>query len=106
MDLKCKKTICKYNDKYACLAKEIMVGKNVDCETYKKDPDKCEAKLQDVSKTMFEVAPDLSPYRHNKDCKINCRAHCLFNKDGICHANGITVIETEDDGLCATFIEK
>lgn len=106
MDLKCRKTICEFNDKYSCKAKEILIGEQTECTTYQKDEDKKVENLQDISKTMFEAVPELSPYRHNKKCKINCNADCLFNKDGLCHANGITVLEGETEGICGTFIEK
>lgn len=106
MDLKCRKTICKHNDKYACMAKTILIGDKTECTTYEKDAQKKVDKLQDVSKTMFESAPELSKYRHNQDCNIKCTAQCLFNKEGKCHANGITVLEGKADGICGTFIEK
>ena len=106
MDLKCRKTICKHNNKYACMAKEILVDRCTNCDTYEKDPKKQGEHLQDVSKTMFEAAPDLHPYRHNNECKINCNAKCLFNKNGLCQANGITMLAGSKDGICGTFIEK
>lgn len=106
MDLKCRKTTCKHNNKYACMAKTILVGKKTDCETFEKDPCKDKDDLQDVSKTMFESAPDLHPYRHNKECDINCNAECLFNKNGKCKANGITVLCGKTDGICGTYIKK
>ena len=40
MDLKCRKTICKHNNKYACMAKEILVDRCTNCDTYEKDPKK------------------------------------------------------------------
>ena len=106
MDLKCRKTVCKYNNKYACMAKEILVDSKTTCDTFEKDKDKTEEKLQDVSKTMFESAPDIHPYRHNKDCNIKCNAKCLFNNNGKCQANGISMLEGKNDGICGTFIEK
>lgn len=106
MDLKCRKTICKHNDKYACNAKTILIGDKTECTTYEKDSQKKVENLQDVSKTMFEAAPELSKYRHNRDCDIKCTAKCLFNKEGKCNANGITVLEGKADGICGTFIES
>lgn len=106
MDLKCRKLTCKFNDRYACLAKEITVGKDASCTSYRRNAEKCKNNMQDISKTMFESAPDISPYRHNLDCKINCKADCLFNRDKRCHANGITVLENTENGMCGTYINK
>ena len=54
---------------------------------------------------MFEVAPDLHPYRHNKKIDINCSAKCLFNDGGKCKANGISV-SNKHTAICITAIPK
>ncbi len=105
MDLKCKKTTCKYNNKYSCHAKNILIGTSTECTTYEKAI-KLPDKIVDASKTMFEAAPEIEPYRHIKDVKVGCNAKiCLFNKDGRCNANGITVLEGKE-GYCGTFIKE
>lgn len=106
MDLKCNKTCCCHNDKYCCCAKEILIGSRTDCKTFEKDSNKTPEKLQDVSKDMFESAPDIKSFKHTKDVKINCNASCIFNKDGKCNANGITVLEGSSDGICGTFVKE
>lgn len=106
MDIRCNKTDCKYNNKYACRAKEIHVAKNTDCRTYEKDFKKNKSNLQDVSRDMFEVAPEIGNFSHNDKLCVDCNAECLFNKMGKCNANGITVVEDQKKVFCGTFIEE
>ena len=106
MDLKCKKLNCKYNDKYSCMSKMIEVSKNLECITFEKASNLDEGQLQDISKTMFEVAPDIHPFRHIKDVDVSCKASCLFNRDGKCVSNGISVASIgSPKGICITNIE-
>ena len=106
MDIRCNKTDCKHNNKYACMAKEIHVAKNTDCRTYDKDYEKQKKNLQDVSRDMFEIAPEIGDFSHSDKLCVDCHAHCLFNKNMKCNANGITVLEAERKGVCGTFIEE
>ena len=103
MDLKCKELCCTHNNNYACMAKRINVDYKANCKTYKIDPQK---EIQDASKNMFEVAPDVHPYRHNKDVNIRCNCKCLFNDKGNCKANGITVSGKRNCACCLTVIER
>ncbi len=104
MDIKCNKTICRYNNCYCCEAKNLEVSSHAHCNTFEKDDHK--RTLQDVSRDMFESAPEIAPFRHSKNANIECKAHCLFNVNGICNANGITVLEGKSIGRCGTFIER
>ena len=104
MDIKCNKTICKFNNCYCCEAKEIHVAQNAECKTFNKDKHK--KNLQDVSRDMFEAAPEIAPFRHSKNIDIVCNAQCLFNVNGVCNANGITVLEGKNIGRCGTFIKR
>lgn len=106
MDLKCKKLDCINNKKYSCNAKHINIKKNQNCEMFEKSLDLKEGQLQDISKTMFEVAPDINPFRHNKKLSITCDSCCLFNKENICHANGISVLRSNGKAFCATHINE
>ena len=106
MDLRCTKTDCEHNHKFACRAKNINVTKNTQCKTYKKDETKDVKTLQDISRDMFEIAPDVAHYKHNDNMCVDCLAKCVFNKCGKCNANGITVLETSQKGYCGTFIEE
>lgn len=107
MDLKCKKTTCRFNHNYSCTAKDILIGKDTECTTYERSNKKSPKNLQDVSKNMFETAPEIDPYRHIRSVNINCNAkNCIFNKDGKCNANGITVLEGKTIGLCGTYIDQ
>lgn len=104
MDLRCNKTNCKFNDRYSCKAKEIHVSEKTSCRTYEKEPNKvCPEKL---SKIMFEQSPEIAPFRAKENVNVECHADCLFNKKGLCKANGITVLDGKKDGICGTFIEK
>ena len=92
MDLKCKKLDCVYNNKFSCCAKGINIKHNLSCATYEKNNNLSPEQKQNVSRTMFEVAPEYHPFRHNKDVNIRCEAkQCLFNKNCDCCSNGITV---------------
>ena len=106
MDIRCNKTNCKHNKNYACKAKEIHIAKNTDCKTFDKDVQKSKSNLQDVSRDMFEVAPQIENFSHSDKLCVDCFARCLFNKQGKCNANGITVVETDTKGYCGTFIEE
>lgn len=78
-DLKCKRQNCEYNKNCNCTAKKIEVKKDTSCETY--EPTE--------KKNIEEEKINQPPLR--KDIKVDCDAKCLFNEDGICQANGITV---------------
>ncbi|MFA6860379.1 MAG: DUF1540 domain-containing protein [Clostridia bacterium] len=103
MDIKCRKTSCSYNDNYTCQADAIKVTDKMACKTYRKNHRKVEP---DISKKMFEIAPEIAPFRHSKSICIKCNAHCLFNKNGDCFANGITVNDIREYPLCITYIKK
>lgn len=106
MDLKCKKLDCVYNDKFSCKAKGINVKHNLNCSTYEKNINLTEEQKQNVSKTMFEIAPEYHAFRHNKDVKISCEAkNCLFNKCGDCCSNGITIQRGNQKAYCSTAIK-
>jgi len=105
MDLKCRKLDCKHNSEYSCTKEGIQVEKNCSCGSYEHGDNLPPEQLQDVSKTMFEAAPEVHPYRHNKDVNIRCDAKCLFNKDTNCMANGICVSENHEQATCITHIE-
>lgn len=106
MDIKCRKTSCKYNNAYTCIAKGVNITDGVACQTFEADNTK---KAKDYSKNMFEA--DTETYansRHIKDVKLFCEAgFCLFNNSGYCNANGITVLdEGEGSTACGTFIKE
>ncbi len=107
MDLKCKKLDCVYNDKFSCSAKGITVKHNLNCATYEKNKNLTPEQQQNVSRTMFEIAPEYHAFRHNKDVNIKCEAkQCLFNGCGNCCSNGITVQRSNYKAYCATAIKE
>jgi len=105
MDLKCKKMNCKFNNGCACMSKKIHVARNCECATFQKEDKLDNKQHQDISRDMFEVAPEIHPFRHNKSMSIECSAECLFNKDGVCKSNGISVMNGKYSGVCITNIE-
>lgn len=106
MDLKCRKLNCLHNDTYSCTRDEIKVDKNCVCKSFEKAEKLDKKQKQNISKTMFEVAPDMHAYRHIKNVEISCDAHCLFNCNGKCHSNGISVDEEGRSPTCITNIPK
>lgn len=102
MDIRCRKTECGKNCKYTCRAKSIYISKNMICETYVHQ----EGKQPDTSRSMFEVAPEYAPMRDSKTLRIDCSAVCIFNEDGKCSANGITVNSLKEKPYCITYVKK
>lgn len=102
MDLKCRKLNCKYNNFYTCVAKAVSISPIISCESFELDPNK---KVRDVSRCMFEEAPTYAPYREKKKMRIACKAECLFNEQGVCVANGLTVNPVDECPLCITHIK-
>ena len=96
---------CKYNDGCACMSKGIIVSKRCECSTFERAENLDKKQRQDISRDMFEVAPELHPFRHNREMRIECKSECLFNKDGICKSNGISVMNGKNSGVCITNIE-
>ena len=103
MNIKCKEIRCKYNKNFFCNAKEIEVSEKTICQSYDM--------LKEVKKTKYEnhifenkAQSNLTPNQYSVNVK--CEANCLFNKDGNCHANGITVYQNKNCPLCQTFLLK
>ena len=103
MDIRCRKTSCKFNDRYTCRAKEILIKKDLACEKF----EHVRGKAVDKTKWLFsENPPQYAPQRDSATIGIGCKAHCLFNKDGKCVANGITLNDLKEKPLCVTFLKK
>ncbi len=103
MDIKCRRTCCEFNKGHTCCAVKVDINSKAVCKTFEKGQ-KSEEEL-DLSKHMFETAPEYSNSRHIKNVCLKCSAtHCLFNADGKCRANGITVIDQNEQSKCGSFI--
>ena len=94
-DLKCKQTNCTYNKNCNCTSKKIDVTKETDCKTYKKSN---EAEVGEIEKI------GQPPIR--KNIEVSCSAQCLFNRERLCIANGITVQTENLCPKCCTFEPK
>lgn len=101
MDLKCRKTDCKYNDHFSCIAKNIAVSSEIKCDSYEKDISK---KVRDTSRCMFDEAPSYAPHRAKKHMRVACGAKCLFNEQGTCSANGLTINSFKECPYCMTHL--
>ena len=102
MDLKCRKTTCKYNNYYTCRAKSIAIAGGLECRSFILDPGK---QVKDSSRCLFEEAPKYAPHREKKGMRVACAAKCLFNEQGVCVANGLTINSINDEPLCITYIK-
>lgn len=102
MDIRCRKTSCEFNDKYTCRAKEILIKKGLECAKYQKGK-----KGEDKTKWLFsDTPPKYAPQRDSATLDIGCQAHCLFNDNGKCVANGITLNDIREKPLCVTFLRQ
>lgn len=104
MDLRCRKTSCKYNLDLTCLAKEINISNKLVCEKFEKLRS---APEKDFSSLIFdETPPKVADYRHLKDVNLTCRAKCLFNRNCHCISNGITInAATQKEPKCMTYMK-
>lgn len=104
MDLRCRKTTCKYNKDLTCLAKSVDITPKLVCKTFELDKSKEE---KDFSKLIFtDTPPKIADYRHLQDMCLKCGAKCLFNNEGMCLANGITVnAAMQKEPKCMTFLK-
>jgi len=98
-DLKCGLAECEYNEAYCCCSKKIEVDKTAGCCTFKESSSK--------RKNLFEMGEDFQPRNYDVDTKVACKAECIFNKEDVCFANGITVLgDVAHDAVCATFMKS
>ena len=104
MDIRCRKGLCKYNDRFTCKADAILVDDEVVCTKYLRDENKQD--VQDVTKTLFSEKPSYAPQRDSKTLEIKCRANCLFNHNGICVSNGITLNSIKEKPYCISYLRK
>ena len=104
MDLRCRKTGCKYNKDLTCLANKIDISNKGSCKTYIEEKGK---EIADFSSRIFsDNPPKVADYRHLKNICLTCSARCLFNRNGSCISNGITVnAATTIEPKCITYMK-
>ena len=95
IDLKCKCTNCTHNHFCNCEADNIMVTKGTRCETF----------TPSFSKTT-EYADEILEPLVRKSVDVDCNAPCLFNKQGTCIANGITISIGDNKAKCESFLKE
>jgi|GEM_PF-1440341 hypothetical protein len=108
MDVSCKKSICNFNKCLHCSANNIVVSADVNCKTYQKNKKKLPINAQDASQNlMMEVGNIEKNYKENENVGIKCKARsCMFNREGNCTANGISVLSSRKSAFCATYVKK
>ena len=104
MDIRCRKTVCKFNDRFTCKAKGILINGKVICESFVNDS--LNKKDIDTTKKLFDKIPTYAPQRDSKTICIECKAHCLFNHNGKCVSNGITLNAIKEKAFCISFLKK
>jgi len=103
MDLRCRKTNCKFNKRLTCTAPKISITEDLKCMEYQSEKGKGE---KDFSKQIFtDTPPKISDYNHIKNTCLNCNANCLFNRDSKCISNGITINTFPTYAKCITFLK-
>ena len=104
MDLRCRKTNCKYNKDLTCHAQSINISNKLVCLEYQNEKGKG---IKDFSKLIFsETPPKVADYRHIKNMCLRCDANCMFNKNNRCLSNGITInAATSNEPKCMTFLK-
>jgi len=104
MDIRCRKTSCKFNKDLTCLANDITISKNLECLKYVLEKGKG---TKDFSKLIFsENPPKIADYRHIKNMCLHCDAKCIFNNNCNCIANGITINSAvSNHPKCITFMK-
>lgn len=97
-DIKCALKECKFNRGYCCCSKQISINNKTDCVTYSPDEKK--------RSSSFESSREFIRADYSVDTSVSCNADCLFNKNGKCYANGITVSTEKSSANCLTFVKK
>jgi len=81
VDLKCFRETCRFNKSCNCYAKGIDIDDITICTTFEGSQNPHKHEKDRIPQALI---------RHNTITR--CQAHCLFNNEGICTANGITII--------------
>lgn len=95
IDLKCKCTSCRYNTNSNCKANKISIDKSTTCYSY------VESRSRDA-----EYADEISQPLVRKSTDVECHAKCMFMREGICIANGITIGNLSNNANCETFLPE
>lgn len=104
MDIRCRKGLCRFNDRFVCKANGILIDKCASCHTFIKQEGK--QNVQDVTKRLFEIQPSFAPQRDSKTLDIKCCADCQFNHNGQCVSNGITINSIKEVPYCISYLRK
>ena len=95
-DLKCKREGCEFNQNCRCPAKHITIASNAECTSYSPSENYNKTEKSKIKQRAVRV-------NTVADCKA---AGCLFNHDGVCVANGISVATIGTKPECLTIKPK
>ncbi|MBQ8468567.1 MAG: DUF1540 domain-containing protein [Clostridia bacterium] len=97
-DLRCKREGCDFNKNCLCTAKHITIGRQAECTSYSPS----ENYLKTEKSTIKQKAVRTKTIA---DCKVS---GCLFNQEGVCKANGITIatLDQKNEPECLTVKPK
>jgi len=95
IDLKCKCTTCRHNRNSNCSANKIDVDTSTICKSY-----------IERRNTDAEFADEIMQPLVRKSTDVECHAHCMFSREGVCIANGITVGNLSNNASCETFLPE
>lgn len=102
MDIRCRKSSCRFNKGQTCKAHFVEINEKTACNSFVFG-----GEGKDFSARMFEVAPEFANSRHIREVNLCCnKSGCLFNNNSKCCANGITVLDDKNKPLCGTFIKE
>ncbi len=102
MDIRCRKTECKFNDRQTCKASEISISCKDICESFEETMQK----QANLSKHIFDNKEKFASCRLAKNTAIKCENDCILAKENQCMANGITVNEINKKPCCVTYVKK
>lgn len=95
IDLKCKCTTCRYNNNSNCKANKINISSSTICHSY------IESRT-----TNTEFADEIAQPLIRKSTDVECQARCMFMREGVCIANGITISSNTNNATCDTFLPE
>lgn len=103
MEISCKKINCVFNKSYHCTSNAITVGSDLDCKTFERDEDK----LTLSHTSLFEIGNIEENFKEKENIEVGCKVKgCLFNKEGTCCANGISLLSSRRSAFFTTTIKK
>lgn len=96
VDLKCKCGKCEYNENCNCHARHIAIDGTTKCGTF----------IPSKNDNKTEFSDEIAQPLVRPSVEVLCSARCLFNKQGKCLANGISVNVEGRTPECETYLPQ